>query len=238
MNDFAVLVPVLGRPQRAQPVADSLAGASTLGCRLVFVCSPDDGKQIEACRQTGADVLVVPWEPGRADWARKLNHAYRRTTEPLLLLAADDVSFERRWDLEAAAVFAHHDVGVVGTNDLANPSVKRGHHSCHPVVGRGYADLHGTIDGPGALVAECYWHQWVDSELVATARARGCWAFAPGSVVRHHHPLFDRRVVLDDTYRRGSGLPRAEALEERRLFEERTRGLRAVVAGAYSGDAR
>lgn len=204
-------------------MADSLEQAAAFDYRLVFVCSPGDEDQIEACEAASPDVMVVPWQPGRADWARKILAAYEATSEEFLLLAADDVSFEPGWDVEALAMFDRYDVGVVGTNDLANPSVKRGDHSCHPLVSRGYCELHGTIDGPGAPVTTVYHHQWVDSEMVATAKARGCWAFADRSIVKHHHPLYDRTVQMDDTYRRGSNITRAEAVAERRLFEERMR---------------
>ena len=62
-----VLVPVLDRPHRAKPLADSLAeSAGEVPFRLVFVCSPGDPLQEAAARATGADVLVVPFGASRA----------------------------------------------------------------------------------------------------------------------------------------------------------------------------
>lgn len=215
--EIAVLVPVLARPQNAMPLAVSLA-ESTDRARLVFICTPSDRSQIEACLSTGAETLVAPFEAGRGDWARKLELARERTSEPFLLLGGDDVRFHPGWADEVIHVYETGDVGVVGTNDLANPAVKRGMHSTHPVVCRGYADLHGTIDDPAVLLHPGYHHLYVDNELVETAKVRGCWAFAADAHVEHLHPIW-RTAPRDETYDRGS----AEARDDQRLFQARRR---------------
>jgi len=220
VSEVAVLVPVLDRPQNAQPLADSLAAATTVAYRLVFVCSPGDRAEIAACRDTGADVLVAGWEPGRGDFARKINHAYRLTGEPYLFQAADDVSFHPLWDVEALAAItagSGDGFGVCGTNDQANPLVRQGRHSTHSLIARWYVDECGaSADGPGSVFSEAYWHQYVDNELVGLARLRGCFTFAARSVVAHRHPVW-RTADDDATYRKG----KLHVREDARLFAQR-----------------
>lgn len=217
MIDVAVIVPVLGRPHNARPLVESL-NASTHRARIIFVVSPNDPAQQAACDETWADMLVVPWEPGPADYARKINLAYPLCDEPLVLLGADDLRFHPGW-LEAVEVVADGwDCGVIGTNDRANPLVIAGTHSTHPVVRRCYIDEHGgSVGEPGTVYHDGYDHQWVDNELVATAQARGCYAHAHGAVVEHLHPLYNRQVETDATYAKGQ----AQGHADRALYESR-----------------
>ena len=198
----AVVIPVLQQPQRAQPVVDSIMG-TTDRARIVFVCSPGDIPQIEACHDTGQETILSDRGPGQGDWAHKINLGYRHTTEPLILLGADDLLFHPDW-VEAAEAAAKPGVGVIGTNDLGNPRVIRGEHATHPIVTRDYADRFGTIDQPGLIAHEGYWHEFVDDEIVGTAKHRGAWVFAYDCVIEHLHPnwgkaptdhLYDQRPL-------------------------------------------
>lgn len=219
MSTVAVIVPVLGRPQRAQLLADSLNDAATLDTRLVFVCSPDDDAQIDACRQTGADTMVVGWESGAGDYQRKINHAFALTVEPYLFQAADDLHFEAGWDLAAVAELDRAGAGVCGTNDDANPRVKAGQHSTHSLIRRSYIDeCGGCLEGPGLVLSEAYGHQWCDNELVELARWRDCFTFAETAIVRHFHPIW-RTADEDATYRKGAASARADLV----LFNQRRR---------------
>ncbi len=201
MTELVVIVPVLDRPGHAQPLADSLAQAASLSVRLLFVCSPGDDAEIAACHQTGADVVIVAWPPSPGDWARKINYAYTITDEPMMLLAADDVRFHPGFDVALAAK-AEEGYGVVGCRDLGNSEVDAGRHACHPLVTRGYADACGTIDACEKIVHDGYAHNWVDVELVETAKQRGAWAFCFDAVIEHRHPFW-RKAVDDATYQRG-----------------------------------
>jgi hypothetical protein len=216
---IAILVPVLRRPSSAAPLAASLAEATTVPHRLVFVCNSSDREQVRACEDTGADIILAPWQPGKADWARKINLAYRLTEEPYLLLGADDLRFHPGWDMAALgprSPFNDPAVGVVGTNDLGNPTVKAGKHSTHPIVRRSYADEHGTVDGPRKAVSEAYWHNWCDTELVQTAKARSAWAFCPESRVEHLHWAWHKGAD-DEVY----ALGRQHYADDARLYRRR-----------------
>lgn len=197
-----VVVPVLARPWRVAPLASSLAQAGS-SARLLLVCSPEDEEEIAACRQAGVDYLVTSWPGGSmGDYARKVNMAYRCSREEWIMLAADDLRFHPGWAEAALAAAAATGARVIGTNDLGNPRVTSGRHATHCLVHRSYADQLGTVDGPGAVLAEAYWHNFVDDELVGTARWRGEWAFAREAVVEHLHPHWGK-ASMDATYQLG-----------------------------------
>lgn len=183
MSDVAVLVPMLGRAPLVARLRESIV--STCDARIVWLVTPSDSV-IATVESLGDDVISVPRKPA-GDYARKINTGYRATTEPLLMLAAIDVVFRPGW-LEAAVAELRPGIGVVGTNDLGSPRVMAGEHATHSLVTREYADRFGTIDRPGEILHEGYPHEWVDDELVGTAKKRGAWAFAHGSHVEHLHP--------------------------------------------------
>jgi hypothetical protein len=142
VEETAVIVPVLGRPQNAVPFMASLK-ASTGLATVYAVADPHgfDDKTEEAWRQAGAEVLR-----GDAEWgahlpgaqrsaartfAEKVNLGYRQTREPWLFLVGDDVRFEAGW-LDHAQAAARDGAHVIGTNDLHNPRVLAGEHATHP----------------------------------------------------------------------------------------------------------
>lgn len=193
------MVPVLRRPHRVAPLLESLLQATPEDHRVLFVTSPGDTAEQDAVTSAGADLLVATWEPARGDYAKKINYAYRHTIEPFLFLGADDLRFHPGW-LSAAHAHLTDGVGVVGTNDLGNPRVLRGVHATHSLVTRDYIDQHGTIDEPGTVLHEGYWHEYVDDEFVETAWKREAWAFAADSIVEHLHPAWGK-APMDDLYR-------------------------------------
>jgi len=194
--DTVVLVPMLGRAHRVAPLVESLT-ATTPTARLLFCCTPRDVDVLAAIGAAGAAHIVVPHLPV-GDYARKINAGYRSTSEPLIFTGACDLRFHPGW-LEAAKAQLRPGIGVVGTNDLGNPRVLAGDHATHFLVTRAYADQHGTIDGPGQVMAECYPHEYVDDEMVGTAQMRGAWAMAIDSVVEHEHPDWGK-APFDDLY--------------------------------------
>lgn len=223
MSNLVVLVPVLSRPQNVQPLVESLVANTDADFRLVFVCSPDDDEERTACRATEADVIVVAWQPGRADFAKKINLAFSLTDEKWLFQAADDLAFGKGWDTAAFAEAARHKVGVVGTNDLHNPSVMRGKHSTHTLFSREYIETYGgTVDNSGVVFSEAYCHQFTDTEFIETATMRKQFVFAARSIVEHRHPHWGL-APMDDTYEKAT----KDTKEDGALFARR----RLVVQG-------
>lgn len=228
---IVVVVPVLARPQNAQTVAQSLELSDPDGlCRLLFVCSPGDDRQIRACHQTGAQVLMVEQPAGHGDFARKIQAAYQVTSEPFLFQAADDVTFEPGWAERALyAIEKGAGFGVCGTWDGANPLVMRGRHSTHSLIRRTYIEEPGASwDGPGSVFSLAYRHQSVDVELVELAKARRLFTFAREARVIHRHPFFDRSVPMDDTYRKAL----ADGAHDRKVFVARRREWTKALAAA------
>jgi hypothetical protein len=215
MSQVVVLAPVLDRPHRARPLAESVGGA----LRLVFLCSPGDEEEIAACRScTSAETVVVPFEREPGDYARKINYGLTITDEPWIFQGADDLTFHEGW-LEAALRTAERmngPPGVIGTQDLGNRLVKFGKHSTHSLVSRAYVEEHGTVDGDG-LMHEGYVHNFVDTEMVETAMYRRAWAFSKLAVVEHLHPHW-HKGEMDGTYEMGLAEFRADQL---RFFERR-----------------
>lgn len=201
-HDLAVLVPMLGRPHHVAPLLASIR-ATVPGCRVLFLVSPGDTEVHAAVDEATAEQvretrLMVARRP-RGDFAVKTNTGYRHTTEPLLFTGASDLEFQPGW-FEAAAAHLEPGVGVVGTNDCANPRVMRGEHATHFLVTREYADRFGVIDQPGAIFCELYPHEMVDDELIATARKRQAYRWAGESHVRHLHPTWFPNIPMDATY--------------------------------------
>lgn len=211
-----IIVPVLRRPHRVEPLIASIERATDQPHRVLFVCTPEDEAQRSAVDAAGAERIDLEGPLRAGDYARKINAGYRASTEPLLFLAADDLNFHPHW-LERAADLLTDRVQVIGTNDLGNPAVRRGRHATHSLVTREYCDHRGTVDGPGQVLHEGYEHNFVDSEFVATAMARRAWAFARRSVVEHLHPHWNKGA-MDSTYERGlAGFER-----DRRVFRRRS----------------
>jgi hypothetical protein len=184
-SDLVILVPMLGRPHRVHPLLESIR-ETTPGAKIMFMVTPGDHSVRSTIEATDSYWIPVAYYP-IGDYARKINTGYRNTTEPLIFTAADDLLFHPGW-IEAAREKLNPGIGVVGTNDLGSPRVIAGDHSTHSLVTREYADTYGLIDQPGAILYEGYPHEWVDDELVATARHRGAWAMAHDSHVEHLHP--------------------------------------------------
>jgi hypothetical protein len=216
-----ILVPVLGRSQNVTPLVESIARNTTVPHEIHFLCSPFDTEEMLTCQLAcemglATAVHIMEWKAGPGDYARKMNHGYRASSNPFLLLAADDNDFQPGWDTAALAVAQETSAGVVGLNDLLNRNVMDGHFSTIPLVRRSYiAEQGGSLDGPGVLLHEGYDHNFVDRELCALAQSRNQWAFAPEAKIRHAH----KGRHADATYRKGA----AHFQQDHELFIRRAK---------------
>ena len=210
---LVVLVPVLARPHRVAPLLASLERATPEPHRCLFLPTPGDNPELEALRLAGAQ-----FQEYAGNYAAKINAGIEATDEPLIFTGADDLAFHAGWLEAALEVMDETGAGVVGTQDRCNPRVIAGLHATHFLVAREYVERHGTIDEPGKLLHEGYAHEYVDDELIGTARARGQYAFAAEAVVEHLHPLV-KKAPVDATYRLG----RSRSGEGRALFRRRRR---------------
>lgn len=204
--EVVVLVPVLSRPHRVRPFLDSLEAATPEPHETIFLATSTDRPMIAEIERVAGELDNVRLEvlaPNRVgDYAKKIHHGIRCSSAPHIFTGADDLHFHPEWYPRAAALFADPRVGVVGTQDLApTERARTGEHATHFLVRRSYVEEFGTIDQPGRLFHEGYPHEFVDDELVGTAKHRGAWAFAGSSVVEHLHPSWGK-APSDPLYRR------------------------------------
>lgn len=215
-----VLIPVLNRPARVAPLLASLrASQQDTTLRPLFLVNRDDLLEIIALEEEAAPYLVCfeHREPG--DFARKTNKGISHSCGEWVFAGADDLDFQPGWADEAIRVSERSGCRFVALNDQANPLVVRGRHATHPLVHRSYIEECGTVDEAGKLYCELYDHQFVDNEATETAKCRGEFVAAPAAVVRHMHPIYDRAVSGDDTYRVGQ----AHGVDDRNLYTQRHR---------------
>lgn len=212
--DLVILVPVLDRPHRVAPLLDSIEAATPGRPSVLFLTDGRgaDFEEIERQEDEHPGVLVLV-NPDGGTYAEKINRGLEVTEGQLAFLGADDLEFRPGW-LEAAKSRLTDRVKVVGVNDLLRRRAKRRDHATHFLVDRSY---YGTIDEPDKLLHEGYGHCFVDDELIATAKKRGVYAYAPDSQVRHLHWM-SRSAPDDDTYRKG----RERFEQDRTLFHERS----------------
>lgn len=202
-----LLIPVLGRPQNAQVVVDSIRAVQIVPTTVYFICTREDDDEIEACKKTGAIVLLLGTGP--SEYPRKINHGVGcsadmvGTPNEFVFLGADDLCFHPGWDRNAIDMWLATGKRVIGTNDLCNPTVMRGEHATHSLVHRSYVE-DGTIDEPGKLLHEGYDHNYVDTEFIGTAKHRGEFIFAKDSHVEHLHWICGQGQRQDVIYKKGS----------------------------------
>jgi hypothetical protein len=195
MREVAVLVPVMKRPQNVKPLVDSFNVTTNIGeANLYFLVDPDDDEEIAAIKDAGASYLVSDRGP---TFAAKLNSGFRQTTEDWVLAVGDDVEFTAGWFDAARRLSDRYD--VIGTNDaypgeVRNARVAAGVHADHYFVRRSYVDDEGaTLDGPGVLAAEAYYHYFVDCETVQLAKALGRFTPCLDCRIIHHQPRYEGR---------------------------------------------
>lgn len=205
---MVVLVPVLGRPHRVTPVLESIA-ATAPGARVLFIPDPDDEPELAALEAAGAETLELA-----GGYAAKINAGVEATSEPLIFLGADDLDWQDGW-LEAAMQPLGGPHHVVGVNDLIPRRPARRRHATHFLITRAYAQR-PCADGTPGPMSTVYHHSFVDDELIATAKHRKAYVYAPEARVRHLHPMA-HTAPDDETYQRG----RERFRLDRTLFYQR-----------------
>ena len=204
MDDVAVLVPAVSRPANVPRLVESFNATNDGTANLYYILDPEHTEQIEAVEEAGAK-----WLPAKrgTSFASKINEGFDATRESWVFVAGDDVEFTPGWLAAARALSDRYD--VIGTNDseagrVRNPNVAAGKHADHFFVRRSYVLEDGSsLEGPGILAPEAYYHFFTDKEMVQLARARGVFTPCLESVVIHHHPGYDGREDLrhaDPTY--------------------------------------
>lgn len=225
MNELAILIPVLRRPHRVEPLVQNIK-ASGADADIVFIASSNDHDEcLELARVQGLydAVHVLKTPPARSgDYARKINWGYQAAPDyhEWFFLAADDVDFHHGWYQAALAVAG--DRRVIGTQDLGNSRVLAGQHSTHSLVHRSYIAEYGTIDEPNKILHEGYPHEFVDDEFIETARLRDEFVFAGASIVEHLHPMWGKAATdpLYDAHSQRMSVGRLIYTKRKRLWNQ------------------
>jgi hypothetical protein len=200
----AILVPILDRPHRIEPLLQNIAETTPEPHRVLFAVH--DAPSCEELDRLGCPYL---WDYGDT-WPNRINRLFHVTTQPYVFLGADDVLFHPGWLLALMREMEKID-GVVVPNDLHNP---RG---TLALVSRRYIEEEsGCIDTPNVVVYPGYGHCFVDDELFGVAKSRGRYAYCPDAIVEHYHPDAGK-AEMDATYEKGlSTLVEDAALHEAR----------------------
>ena len=215
---ITVLVPTWHRPHRIPPLVANIHAATRTGAQVVVIAEDDDSPAL-ALAEGGLDGATLAINTRKRNFAGALNTGYAYATGDYVFTGSDDLWFSPGWDEAALAVFAADPaLRVVGTNDLGNPGVLAGLTSTSHLIDRRYIDEVGAVAGqpPGIVVCEDYGHEYTDTELVATAKARGVYAPCLASIVEHRHTIFGK-APWDETYAR----TRAASAGDGAIFESR-----------------
>ena len=204
MEKVTVLVPAVNRPENVARLVDSFNATNDGSAQLLYVVESQHHDQLDALDAAGATYIFAT---RGSSYASKMNEGFSVTDTDWVFLAGDDVEFTPGWIETARTLSDRFD--VIGTNDsepgrVRNPLVAAGKHADHFFVRRSYVNDDGaSLEGPGILCPEAYYHWYTDKEMIQLAKARGVFAPCLESVVIHHHPGYDGREDLranDPTY--------------------------------------
>lgn len=216
MAEVAIIVPVLGRPEHAEALTESLRVNTPKGTyKVIAVCenAEDTAAWIPHANLTALEESVHTF-------AEKVAWAYSTlVSEPYVLLVGSDVVFKPHWLESAMKVADKTGAGLIATNDLGNPRVMAGRHATHPLISRRYIEEKGASwDGPGTIVHTGYRHCFVDDEWSVKAQTDGEFAFARRSEIEHRHPAWGK-AESDWVYEKGM----SSFQEDKALFLSRVR---------------
>lgn len=194
MRELVAIVPTLGRPQALAILAERFA-ETTSSYRILFVCDPADVPTRRALEHLSDERPEVESLAHVGPYVSAVNAGIRATHEPLILVGADDIRPHPGW-LEEAKRYLSDEIGYVSLNDLGNHDVMAGKYATLPLVARWYAVSEGDLYHPG------YQHVGCDVDASLQAQARGAYAYAPGAVMEHLHPAWEK-APMDATYEAG-----------------------------------
>ncbi len=189
---IAVVIPTYHRPQALEGVVKNVHEATSIKHTIYFVSEPDDQATIDEVKRLKQKLIINKF-PGTHTGAA--NTAYLETTEPFFMIANDDFTFHKGWDI--SAIKAIEGFGVCGVNDGTNQNF-----TAITLVRRSYIEKQsGAVDQENILYHPGYHHNYVDTEFSQTAKSRGQFTSCPESLVEHRHYSFGKSP-MDETYKK------------------------------------
>lgn len=225
MFTITAVIPVLNRPKNVSTFINSILDKSPKDkVEILFVTDKSCVDEINEINKFSGPITIGIADENTISWAKRINWGinYSLLNYKLLekstwiLCGADDIVFHDNW-FEEAEKFATDFSGVIGTNDLGNHACINGIHTTHPIVSRHYVENFGTIDNEkNKLCHEGYDHNFVDLELVQTAKKRNAWKHNANCKIEHNHPAWNK-AANDDIYIKGQ----AKLSNDRNLWIKR-----------------
>ena len=203
----AILVPILNRPHRIEPLLANIHEATPEPHSVYFAAS--DQASIDELDRLGATYIRDDGDT----YANRINALAAQCNESYYFLAADDYQFHAGWFPNIMRVMDQfsNSSGVVVANDLYNAA------GTAFLVAKSYVQEFGAvIDEPGHVLASPYVHSFVDDELRETAKHHGRFARSTDSIVEHLH-YGNGKAPHDDTYAKGE----ASMSQGREMFTSR-----------------
>lgn len=182
----AIFIPTVKRPHLIGPLIDNIR-ANTPEEHTIYIMT-NDKKTMEIAVEKNVEIIDDSHEEDHR-YNTRINHLFNMTDEPFIFTCADDVIFHKGW-LTEAKKFLGAGAKVVAVNDRLN---KEG---TMFLIDRTYIDEHsGCMDEPGVIFHTGYFHNFVDTELIAVSRKRKVFAKAELSIVEHNHYLNHKRSL-------------------------------------------
>lgn len=189
MNEktVAVLMPTLGRPHKMKENVENLWDVTKKEeIDIVFIVEEDDEESLKMAVTLDAITLI---NQRARNFAGAINTAVRTLPHNYFFGGSDDFLFHPNW--LPPLMDLSENFGMVGPEDLGNPSVRAGQLAVSYLISRRYIPK-ACIGYPKNLLYEGYIHNYTDTELTATAIANGEYVYCPNSIVEHMHPSWNK----------------------------------------------
>jgi hypothetical protein len=197
MNEktVAVLMPTLGRPHKMKENVENLWDVTKKEeIDIVFIVEEDDEASLKMAVTLDAITLI---NQRVRSFAGAINTAVRTLPHNYFFGGSDDFLFHPNW--LPPLIDLSENFGMVGPEDLGNPSVRAGQLAVSYLISRRYISK-ACVGYPKNLLYEGYIHNYTDTELTETAIYNGEYIFCPDSIVEHMHPSFNKSEI-DETYK-------------------------------------
>jgi glycosyltransferase involved in cell wall biosynthesis len=158
---------------------------------LYFIVTPEDVDSIKVLKKLKQKYFVLDGE-----YCAAINYGVKKTQEPFIVCAADDVVFQPGWDSRLFMMALQNpSKNIFGGIDSWKVS-KTLIHISHPMVRRSY--IKGNLYYPD------YIHYNEDVELIQRGWKEGCVLITPEILIEHPHPYAEGKTEeeFDDTYKR------------------------------------
>lgn len=198
-HKVAILTPTFNRPSKIKPYIENIKSVTDMSLvDIVFIVEDDDVIVKNKCLNSDAITII---NKRKRSYAGAINTAVRELDYDYYFASADDCYFYNNWLPPILELSKNY--GVVGTNDLGNPSVLNKQHATHYLVSKRYLNK-CVFDSPNDMLHEGYLHNFTDTELVQNAISNKEFIPCLHSIVEHLHYSFGKSD-FDETYKKQDG---------------------------------